>query len=425
MLLPAVLAALAAASVATAQNVTSSLTSCTTSFGMSPITTGTVPTSVAWPFQTTMNVINITSTSCSTVFATRSASTITDIMMTTMTMAVTTTSVPSPTTVATPAGFLPLLVFNPAGPTATGAISRFKRFELEGRDAFDALQILKRQAQTPRNNTAGFAVDRNGHTTNLRRRYPQRVDCDVVVNIRSTSTRIIAGPVETVWASGGPMATAMSTSTVMTTTTFTAVMSRRTIYAACQSNNIVNSIQGATGETLIFDRVIYRPAEGFPISNELITDTDDAEGCCIACQRTPYCAGSFFVPSLSECHLRLTQAPTHSNTTLTAPRLLSLPYNATYPILNSTNPIAMPMPIATGTSPSTPLSTAAPTCGKGSLSLYLGTIQGQTDFPIEYALAMSNGPCGRFTVWPVPVNESLDTRLVDPPMGKRSVRLTL
>jgi hypothetical protein len=37
--------------------------------------------------------------------------------------------------------------------------------------------------------------------------------------------------------------------------------------------------------------------------------------------------------------------------------------------------------------------------------LYLGTVQGELDFPKEYALVFSNGRCGRFSVWPVPVNE--------------------
>jgi hypothetical protein len=38
---------------------------------------------------------------------------------------------------------------------------------------------------------------------------------------------------------------------------------------------------------------------------------------------------------------------------------------------------------------------------------------GQNDFPKEYALSMSNGPCGRFSVWPVAVNETRDPALVD------------
>jgi alkylhydroperoxidase family enzyme len=45
-------------------------------------------------------------------------------------------------------------------------------------------------------------------------------------------------------------------------------------------------VTGATGNTLIFDRVVYRPAQGFPIENELIVNTTSAENCCIACQNT-------------------------------------------------------------------------------------------------------------------------------------------
>jgi hypothetical protein len=236
MLLLAVFAAFAAMPVVIAQNVTSSVTSCTTSFGMDPLTTGTVETYWAWPFATTVNVVNITSTSCSTVFATASVSTITDVMMSTIVVEVTATSSPPPTTIPTPAGFLPLLAFNPAGPTATGAISRLKRYEIEGRDAHHALQMLKRQ--TPANNTAGFIVDRYGHTSNLRRRHPRQVNCRVSVRINSTSTVVVNGGTETMWATGGAMATAMSTSFVTSTTTFTAVMPRRTVYAACQPNNI-------------------------------------------------------------------------------------------------------------------------------------------------------------------------------------------
>lgn len=139
------------------------------------------------------------------------------------------------------------------------------------------------------------------------------------------------------------------------------------------------------------------------------------------------------MPSESQCHLRLTQAP--------VPQPLTLPGNSpqpavfnsthhpinstyhsypTYPLLNSTSISALS---PTGTSPSTPLSivsSAPSTCPSGSRSLYLGTIQGQRDFPMEYAMALSNGPCGRFSVWPVPVNSSLDNSLTDPPLKKKA-----
>jgi hypothetical protein len=46
------------------------------------------------------------------------------------------------------------------------------------------------------------------------------------------------------------------------------------------------------------------------------------------------------------------------------------------------------------------------TCGAGSMSQYVGTIQGTPDFPEQYALSFSNGPCGRMSVWPIPVDET-------------------
>jgi hypothetical protein len=52
------------------------------------------------------------------------------------------------------------------------------------------------------------------------------------------------------------------------------------------------------------------------------------------------------------------------------------------------------------------------TCGAGSLSLYLGTIQGQEDFQEEFALVFSNGPCGRFSVWPVQVQDVEEQNLM-------------
>lgn len=133
----------------------------------------------------------------------------------------------------------------------------------------------------------------------------------------------------------------------------------------------------------------------------------------------PYCAGSIYAPSTGNCHIRLTRTPiltlpsnsSNTNSTLSPPFLLP----------NSTNSALSP----TATSPSGPLTTASPlpTC-TGSRGFYLGTIQGQTDFPLEYALWMSNGPCGRLSVWPVPVNSSLDTSLSGPPV-KRGLELRM
>jgi hypothetical protein len=48
----------------------------------------------------------------------------------------------------------------------------------------------------------------------------------------------------------------------------------------------VNRIRDVNGKFLFFDRIIYRPAEGFPIENELVVSTTSAVICCIACQTT-------------------------------------------------------------------------------------------------------------------------------------------
>lgn len=48
----------------------------------------------------------------------------------------------------------------------------------------------------------------------------------------------------------------------------------------------VNSVCGMTDEDIVFNRVIYRPSEGFPLEDELITNTTSAENCCIAYQNT-------------------------------------------------------------------------------------------------------------------------------------------
>jgi hypothetical protein len=187
-----------------------------------------------------------------------------------------------------------------------------------------------------------------------------------------------------------------------------------------------------------FDRVIYRPQEGFPIANELVVNTTSAYNCCGACQETvrpsspfflsssafpllllhpiprrpthvntdatltfpsprqPNCAGSFFVPSITQCHIRLT-----------VPANL----NATVPTLPSGPGVPGPSSgLATGTSATAvvPSSTASPgTCDRGSDTLYLGTIRGRSPAELtdEFALWFSNGPCGRFSVSPVRVFE--------------------
>jgi hypothetical protein len=48
----------------------------------------------------------------------------------------------------------------------------------------------------------------------------------------------------------------------------------------------VNRIRDVNGKSIFFDRVIYRPAEGFPIENGLVVNTTSAVNCCVACQTT-------------------------------------------------------------------------------------------------------------------------------------------
>jgi hypothetical protein len=60
-----------------------------------------------------------------------------------------------------------IISFVPAGPTA---ISRSKRYDTKGRDAHEALHILRRHK--PTSNTASFAVDSNGKTSNVYRIQP-------------------------------------------------------------------------------------------------------------------------------------------------------------------------------------------------------------------------------------------------------------
>jgi len=54
----------------------------------------------------------------------------------------------------------------------------------------------------------------------------------------------------------------------------------------------VSRIQDINGRTLMFDRVIYRPAAGFPNENESVLNMTSAVGCCVACQTTVSCSGA-------------------------------------------------------------------------------------------------------------------------------------
>ena len=52
------------------------------------------------------------------------------------------------------------------------------------------------------------------------------------------------------------------------------------------SGRTVNHIIDINGEPLYFDRVIYRPREGFPVNQEVVLYTDSDIECCEACQTT-------------------------------------------------------------------------------------------------------------------------------------------
>lgn len=217
------------------QNFTSTSTSlsttmsCATSFGFEPISS--VPTS--YGFTTTTTTTRITTTTHNTVTVTPTASTFTGVVTVTEVSTTTSFSTEAPTTIPTPAGFNSIFWF--AQPAVTGSSSRIKRFDLEARDSLEALSLLKRQ--TPKGNTAGFQAFRNGTTSNIYRRFPQRLDCSVQI----TQTRFLyvleQGPAETKYAEVDS-ATSISTVTVSTTTTLTRVVPAETIYAACQANNV-------------------------------------------------------------------------------------------------------------------------------------------------------------------------------------------
>lgn len=202
----------------------------------------------------------------------------------------------------------------------------------------------------------------------------------------------------------------------------------------------MNNIVGFANAPIYFDRIIFENPEGFPTANILVVNTTSAVNCCIACQKTPYCAGSFYAPSITACHLQLNQAvanstgPTlpsgtlppfplpSSNTSLPYPNASGAPYAAGngsvayYPTgtaalvtgYTTLIPVATPissseagmsiLPVTETPATGTFAQPGAGTCSAGSMSLYLGRVYGQSNFPPEVALYVSNGPCGRMSV---------------------------
>ncbi|KAF2246349.1 hypothetical protein BU26DRAFT_532893 [Trematosphaeria pertusa] len=401
MRLPTLLTALAAVtlpSLSTAQSttqLTSATTLCRTRYGIYPLPTGTAGVPTWYSSSTTTNTIHSTSTTQTTITVTPDATTFTDVLTSTSVITTTTTSTPDAVTVPTSAGQLLLLGAGALQvaptPAPTGGMSRIKRAQLA--DA-DAAAFLPLKRQTPTGNSAGFIAYPNGTYSGLYRRYAHRVDCRVLVTIDETVVTVVTALPET-QVLPQQTETALVTTTVLSTVTETRVAATPTVYAACGADNVVNHIIDINGQPLYFDRVIYRPTEGFPINQEVVLYTDSDIECCEACQTTPYCAGSFYAPGVSECHLRLTQPPT--------PYPPTLPSGTPLPSSNTT------LPSATGTMAVAPISTGTPTpgngtCAAGSLSLYMGMIRGSETFPREYALSFSNGPCGRLSVHPIPVD---------------------
>lgn len=205
----------------------------------------------------------------------------------------------------------------------------------------------------------------------------------------------------------------------------------------------MNNVIGDDFQPLYFDRYVFANPEGFKIANTKVVNTTSAVNCCIVCQNTEFCAGTFYVPSERECHVLLTQAaPTSSIPSLPGSTSLppfplpssntSLPYptasGAPYPAGNDTT-AAFPT-VASGMLPSgfstlipiaTPISSSAEgsmsiqpivespltgtfdrpgagTCSAGSLSLFIGKAYGRVGFNPDDAIVISNGGCGRHSV---------------------------
>ncbi|KAH6622088.1 hypothetical protein C7974DRAFT_215892 [Boeremia exigua] len=431
-------------SVSPCQEVTETLTECRTSYSEFAAPTGVSIQTAS--FTTTFNYsISITSTTYETVTVTPAATTnFIGVVNVTSTFTTTVTSVPAATTIPSPKGFFPIINTGIAvAPTPTpSAIGRHRRASIESRA--EHLQRVKRLPETPAGNTVGFIVFENGEAQSLRRTFPVFVECHYTVNINSTVTTIVAGPPQTEVLVPAT-ATAASTSTVSVTETVIEIDAQPTEYAACQANNVVNNVIGFDNQPIYFDRVIYASDIGFPIANVLVVDILSPVDCCIACQKTPFCAGSFYAPSVPACYLQLTQAPPSSSSSSSLPSLpsatllppyplasanTSLPYptasGAPYPAGNDTlayfptatalatgfttlTPIATPisdpedgmmsiLPISAVPTTGTLDSPGAGTCAVGSLSLYLGKVYGQVGFPPGVALWVSNGPCGRMGI---------------------------
>jgi hypothetical protein len=286
MFIPLFLAALAALPIIAAQSTSTTVatsTACFTRYGFHALPTGAA-TPTWYSFTATTQTIQVSLTSHSTVTVTPSATHFVNMTTVSTTTTTTVTSQSSTITVSAPSNFVPLLLVNVAAPTTGPVLSRIKRLELEGRS--DSTPPLRRQ--TAPNNTGGFIAFPNGTYSGLYRRHPQRVNCTITVQYDETVTTVVEGDPVTRFAQQQTV-TDVSTATSTFTSTVTAEVPGETIYAACAVNNVVNRIADVNGSTMYFDRIVYRPAEGFPVANEMIMFAPDPVSCCVQCQKTVSC----------------------------------------------------------------------------------------------------------------------------------------
>jgi hypothetical protein len=236
MIFPLFIAALAVVSTAQCQEVTETVTRCTTSYSEFPLPTGSI-TETSFVYATVTNNMTVTTTTQQTITVTPAATTFTDVANATTTVTTTVTSVPAAITIPAPNGFFPLINLPTAiaTATATGIVGRHRRAMVETRAQH--LEKVKRLPRTPEGNTGGFVVLPNGQGQSLNRIYPVGVTCRLTTNINSTTTVVVTGTPQTETLVPAT-ATAVSTSTTTATETIIEIEAQPTEYAACQPNNV-------------------------------------------------------------------------------------------------------------------------------------------------------------------------------------------
>lgn|SRR5690242_11448332 len=237
MILPFLVAVLAAVSTAQCQEeVTETVTRCTTSYSEFAVPTGSTIRTGYFTTTYTHN-FSITSTTQATITVTPAATTFTDVVSVTSTTTTTVISTPPAVTISASPRFFPIVNTGiVVAPTPTpSAIGRHRRASLESRAQH--LERVKRLPKTPSGNTSGFIVLPNGQAQSLTRGFPVFVECRVSVNINSTTTTIVTAPPATEVLVPAT-ATAISTTTFYTTETILETAAQPTEYAACQPNNV-------------------------------------------------------------------------------------------------------------------------------------------------------------------------------------------